>query len=83
MYVGSADMMTRNLNGRIEVLAPVLDESLRNNILEQIVEPQLADNTHAWVLASDGSYTRLSPGAGEKPVDSQSEIRRVLDLLKR
>ncbi len=83
MYVGSADMMTRNLNGRIEVLTPVLDESIRNNVLEQIVAPQLADNTHCWVLASDGSYRHLSPKAGEKAVDSQSEIRRVLDLLKR
>ena len=83
MYVGSADMMTRNLNGRIEVLTPILDESLRSNVLEQIVAPQLADNTHAWVLASDGSYKRLSPKAGEKAVDSQSEIRGTLDLLKR
>ena len=52
-------------------------------MLEQIVAPQLADNTHAWVLASDGSYKRLSPKAGEKAVDSQSEIRGTLDLLKR
>ena len=82
MYVGSADLMPRNLNGRIEVLTPVLDEALRSNILNQIVAVQLADNIHAWMLNSDGSYTKLSPKAGEKVIDSQSEIRRKLNLLK-
>lgn len=64
MYVGSADMMTRNLNGRIEVLAPVLDPDIRDNILEQIVKAQLADNVHAWVLAGDGTYTKVVPEKG-------------------
>lgn len=83
MYVGSADLMTRNLNGRIEVLTPVLSENLRANILKQIVDLQLADNTNAWVLNSDGSYTRLSPKNGQKAVQSQSEIGKVLNLQKR
>lgn len=83
MYVGSADLMPRNLNGRIEVLTPVLDEALRSNILNQIVALQLADNIHAWMLNPDGSYTKLTPKAGEKVIDSQSEIHRKLNLLKR
>lgn len=83
MYVGSADMMTRNLNGRIEVLTPVLDKKLMDNILKQIVNPQLADNTHAWELLSDGSYKKIKREAGVVAMDSQSHIKRVLNLLKR
>ena len=83
MYIGSADMMTRNLNGRIEVLTPILDADIRANILSQIVKPQLADNLHAWVLASDGSYKKLTPKAGEAPYDSQDEIGRHLKLMVR
>lgn len=83
MYVGSADMMTRNLNGRIEVLTPVLDKKLMDNILKQIVNPQLADNTHAWELLSDGSYKKIKREAGAVAMDSQSHIKRVLNLLKR
>ena len=83
MYVGSADMMTRNLNGRIEVLAPVLDKKLMENILKQIVYPQLADNTHAWELLSDGGYKKVVRKAGDPAMDSQSHIKKVLNLLKR
>lgn len=82
MYVGSADMMSRNLNGRIEVLTPVLEKAHRENIFKQIVTPQLTDNTNAWVLNSDGSYTRLAPKAGEKRYTSQSEIAKLLNLQK-
>ncbi len=82
MYVGSADLMPRNLNGRIEVLAPVTDSDLRANILDQIIRPQLNDNIHAWVLQSDGSYVKLQPKAGEAIYNSQEEITKVLNLMK-
>ena len=48
-----------------------------------IVEPQLADNTHAWELLSDGGYRKIRRAAGEEAVDSQSRIKQVLNLLKR
>lgn len=82
MYVGSADLMPRNLNGRIEVLAPVTDSDLRTNILDQIIRPQLNDNIHAWVLQSDGSYVKLQPKVGEAIYNSQEEITKVLNLMK-
>lgn len=82
MYVGSADLMPRNLNGRIEVLAPVTDSDLRANILDQIIRPQLNDNIHAWVLQSDGSYVKLQPKVGEAIYNSQEEITKVLNLMK-
>ena len=83
MYVGSADLMPRNLNGRIEVLAPVTDPDIRANVLDQIVRPQLADNIHAWELQADGSYVKQHPAEGEAVYDSQEEIGRVLNLMKR
>ena len=82
MYVGSADLMPRNLNGRIEVLAPGTHPDLLQNVLDQIIRPQLNDNIHAWVLQSDGSYVKLQPKAGEAIYNSQEEITKVLDLMK-
>lgn len=82
MYVGSADLMTRNLNGRIEVLVPVLDEGIRSNILSQIVVPQLSDNIHSWMLCSDGTYVKNKPKAGGKVYNAQSEIGKKLNLMK-
>ena len=83
MYVGSADLMPRNLNGRIEVLAPVTDPDIRANVLDQIVRPRHADNIHAWELQADGSYVKQHPAEGEAVYDSQEEIGRVLNLMKR
>lgn len=83
MYVGSADLMPRNLNGRIEVLAPVTDPDIRANVLDQIVRPQLADNIHAWELQADGSYIKQHPKDGEAVYDSQDKIGRILNLMKR
>lgn len=83
VYFGSADMMTRNLSGRIEVLSPILDPTLRRNVMEQIIEPQLKDNIHAWILQSDGSYKKLNPEKGQKVYDSQEEIAKHLNLLKK
>lgn len=83
MYVGSADLMPRNLNGRIEVLTPIQDNDIRRNILSQIVKPQLRDNIHAWELQQDGSYVKKSPAAGEAVYDSQEEIGKILRLMKR
>ncbi|MBO5658302.1 MAG: polyphosphate kinase 1 [Duodenibacillus sp.] len=83
MYVGSADLMSRNLNGRIEVLTPVLDDDIRHNILTQIVKPQLKDNVNAWSLLSDGTYKKSRPKGGAAAYASQSAIRQKLNLLKK
>lgn len=52
-------------------------------MLDQIVRPQLADNIHAWELQADGSYVKQHPAEGEAVYDSQEEIGRVLNLMKR
>jgi polyphosphate kinase len=58
--LGSADLMPRNLDHRIEVLTPVEDARLQHEI-STIFETLLGDRTQAWVLDSDGSWTRLRP----------------------
>jgi polyphosphate kinase len=72
-YIGSADWMPRNLDRRVEVLAPVRDHELREE-LRYILDVTLADNMQAWTLGPDGSWTRRSPGDGEDPLSSQEHF---------
>lgn len=71
ILLGSADMMQRNLNGRVETLFPLEAPALREAILERMLVPILADTVNAHELQSDGSYTRVQPQTGETPLDSQ------------
>ena len=59
-YIGSADMMPRNLDRRVEVLMPVEDEVLRDR-LEEILDLSRADDHLSWLLQPDGSYKRRGP----------------------
>lgn len=72
MYMGSADLMPRNLNQRVEVLFPVEDRSMINHIRVNILQPYLEDNIKARIMNSDGSYTRIHPEKGQEPVNVQS-----------
>jgi polyphosphate kinase len=56
-YIGSADLMPRNLDTRVELLVPVKDDALRGEI-EDVIERCLADDTFAWDLGSDGGWKR-------------------------
>lgn len=71
ILVGSADMMPRNLNGRVELLFPVEDPRLMAAIRDGILLEQLKDNVRTRRLLPDGSYERLQPGEGEEPIDTQ------------
>jgi polyphosphate kinase len=62
IYCASADWMERNLMRRIEVAVPILDPDLAARVFSEVLENYLADNTQAWLLGSDGRYTRLQPG---------------------
>ncbi len=61
VFLSSADWMPRNLNKRIEVGFPILDETLRRRITDEIWPTEWADNTFSWSLQSDGMYRALSP----------------------
>jgi polyphosphate kinase len=64
IYCASADWMERNLMRRIEVAFPILDKALAERVYEESLANYLADNTQAWILGTDGRYTRATPGAG-------------------
>ncbi|MHB1273834.1 MAG: polyphosphate kinase 1 [Rhodanobacter sp.] len=62
LYCASADWMERNLMRRIEVAFPILDSALAERVFEETLANGLADNTQAWLLDSEGRYTRIEPG---------------------
>jgi polyphosphate kinase len=72
-YLGSADWMTRNLDNRVEAVAPVEDPSIREQLRFNL-ELILADNRRRWVMHPDGSYTQRRPGEGESVVDTQAVL---------
>jgi polyphosphate kinase len=72
ILIGSADCMRRNLDRRIEVLAPVENTFLQSLILEKILMAFLQDNVRAWVMDSDGCYSRKEGSRKERRFDSQS-----------
>ncbi|MGF1615590.1 MAG: polyphosphate kinase 1 [Gammaproteobacteria bacterium] len=62
-YIGSADLMKRNLEGRVEVLAPVEDPELRQD-LRLVLDAQLTDRRSGWDMQSDGTYVQRQPVDG-------------------
>jgi polyphosphate kinase len=73
IWIGSADWMPRNLDRRVEVMTPVLDGELRDE-LRWTLDLMMADNVQAWTLAADGSWTRRYSGDGEHPINSQQVL---------
>jgi polyphosphate kinase len=73
ILLGSADLMPRNLDRRIETLFPIEDPRLKQELID-ILDISMADNTNARLLCSDGSYNHLSPGPNETSRDSQLEF---------
>jgi polyphosphate kinase len=72
ILLGSADMMQRNLDHRVETLFPIEDSVLREAILERLLKSALADTVNARELMSDGRYVRVQPADGETPFDCQN-----------
>jgi polyphosphate kinase len=80
--MGSADLMTRNLDHRIEVVVPVAEQRARDE-LDAMFEALMADNTHAWELDAGGSWTRLQPAQGERPRGAHAQLMRRAKLRAR
>ncbi len=74
VLLGSADLMPRNLDGRVEVLTPIQEPHLVEAIRDDILALHLADTCRARVLQVDGSYRRLEPKQGEPALDSQAVL---------
>ncbi len=75
LFLGSADLMTRNLDGRIEVLAPILDDDLKKRVRE-ILSVGLDSKACAWKLQSDGTWVQVPKSDG---FDVQLRLQELAD----
>ncbi len=73
VFIGSADLMPRNLDTRVELVTPVLDPVLRDDLVDTL-DRCFADNTNAWELRADGRWERLHAAEGTQPRSVQSEL---------
>jgi polyphosphate kinase len=71
VYVGSADLMPRNLDRRVETLFPIQDPRLVRYLRDHVLATYLADTVKARRLRADGTYERVKPTPAEPPLDSQ------------
>jgi polyphosphate kinase len=71
VYLGSADLMPRNLDRRVEILFPVCDAKIRSAIINTIIPVQVNDTQKLRVLQPDGSYARAVPLSGNEQINAQ------------
>jgi polyphosphate kinase len=71
VYVGSADLMGRNLDERVEVMVPIEDARLKQRVRQDILGTYLADNVKARELQPDGRYQRVCRQSGDVAINSQ------------
>lgn len=71
IYMGSADMMPRNLNRRVEVIFPVEDKRHIRYLKDRVLDTYLQDNVKARMMNSDGTYEYIQPQIGQDLIESQ------------
>jgi polyphosphate kinase len=74
IYFGSADLMERNLDRRVEVLCPVHDPDIRQHLRDVVLQTLLDDTHRAMELQTDGTYVACLPGGGEAPLNAQEAL---------
>jgi polyphosphate kinase len=81
-YIGSPDLMQRNLDHRVEVLMPVENARVRQEI-HAVLDSALEDDTNAWSLGADGEWTRVEPRKSKRHAHHETMMRRSLKRARR